>query len=381
MDSFDVLIVGGGPAGSSCAWALRNSGLDVAILDKQVFPRDKVCGGWITPGVLTALDINSDEYGRDHVLQPITGFRTSCIGRNSQIETDYGRTVSYGIRRREFDDYLLKRCAARIYEGVSLSSLNRSGASWIVNDNIRARLVVGAGGHFCPVARLVSAQTAKSQSVVLDSRMGGNHTGVPVAAQETEFEMDAHQIANCDVRGSSPELYFCADMKGYGWCFRKQNRLNIGLGRADPHGIAEHASAFVRLLAATGKVRFEVPRLRGHAYFLYGTSQRQIAGDGFLLIGDSAGLARPQSGEGILPAIESALLAAETILAARGTWATAQREAYNRQIAERTGNACDGWMTRIGRGLPPRLTRFAATQLLENRWFARHVVLDSWFLH
>jgi flavin-dependent dehydrogenase len=211
--------------------------------------------------------------------------------------------------------------------------------------------------------------------------MGGNHTGVPVAAQETEFEMDAHQIANCDVRGSSPELYFCADMKGYGWCFRKQNRLNIGLGRADPHGIAEHASAFVRLLAATGKVRFEVPRLRGHAYFLYGTSQRQIAGDGFLLIGDSAGLARPQSGEGILPAIESALLAAETILAARGTWATAQREAYNRQIAERTGNACDGWMTRIGRGLPPRLTRFAATQLLENRWFARHVVLDSWFLH
>lgn len=365
MDSCDILIVGGGPAGSSCAWALRNSGLDVAIIDRQVFPRDKVCGGWITPGVFTALDIDPGEYGRDHVLQPITGFRTSCIGHDSQTETDYGRTVSYGIRRREFDDYLLKRCSARVYEGVSLASLNRSGVSWIANGHMRARLVVGAGGHFCPVAR----------------RMSGSHTGRPVAAQEIEFEMDAHQIANCAVRGPSPELYFCADMKGYGWCFRKQNVLNIGLGRVDPRGIAERARAFLRLVAATERVPFEVPPLKGHAYYLYGTSERQIAGDGFLLIGDSAGLARSQSGEGILPAIESGLLAAEIVLAAGGTWGASQMETYKRQIAERTGNAYNGWMTWIGRFLPPQLTRLAATRLLENRWFARHVVLDSWFLH
>jgi flavin-dependent dehydrogenase len=365
MDSCDILIAGGGPAGSSCAWALRNSGLDVSILDKEVFPRDKVCGGWITPRVLTALDIDPGEYGRDHVLQPITGFRTSCIGRDLRTETDYDRTVSYGIRRWEFDDYLLKRCAARVWEGEPLASLNRAGAAWIANDHIRARLVVGAGGHFCPVAR----------------RLSGRAAGVAVVAQEIEFEMDAHQIANCDVAGSAPELYFCADMKGYGWCFRKQNTLNIGLGRVDPHGIAEQARAFVRMLSATGRVPSEIPPLKGHAYFLYGTSQRQIAGDDFLLIGDSAGLARPQSGEGILPAIESGLLAAESILAAGGkTLGTAQRENYKRQLAERTGNACEGWITRIGRGLPPQLTRFAAPRLLENRWFARHVVLDRWFL-
>jgi flavin-dependent dehydrogenase len=365
MDSCDVLIVGGGPAGSSCAWGLRNSGLDVAILDRQVFPRDKVCGGWITSGVLKDLHIDAGEYGRDHVLQPITAFRTSCIGHDSQTETNYGRTVSYGIRRREFDNYLLKRCTARVYEGVSLLSLNRSGESWIANGQIRARLLVGAGGHFCPVAR----------------RLSGRNTGVPVAAQETEFEMNAHQIARCNVQASSPELYFCSDMKGYGWCFRKQNVLNVGLGRADPHGIAEHARAFVRLLAATERVPFEVPPLKGHAYYLYGTSQRQIAGDRFLLIGDSAGLARSQSGEGILPAIQSGLLAAEIIVAAGGTWGVEQMVTYKRRIAERTGNACDDWMTRLGRVLPPRLTRFAATRLLENRWLARHVVLDSWFLH
>jgi flavin-dependent dehydrogenase len=64
MDSCDVLIAGGGPAGSSCAWMLRSSGLDVAILDKETFPRNKVCGGWITPAVLDELEIDPAEYSR-----------------------------------------------------------------------------------------------------------------------------------------------------------------------------------------------------------------------------------------------------------------------------------------------------------------------------
>ena len=73
MDQCDVLIVGGGPAGSSCAWRLRNSGLKVAILDRQRFPRDKVCGGWITPAVFDELAIDPAQYARGRVLQPITG--------------------------------------------------------------------------------------------------------------------------------------------------------------------------------------------------------------------------------------------------------------------------------------------------------------------
>ena len=99
MDSCDVLIVGAGPAGSSCAWQLRHSGLDIAILDKQTFPRDKVCGGWITPAVVDELEIKLGEYSKGLVLQPITGFRTSLMG-DSETETDYGRPISYGIRVR-----------------------------------------------------------------------------------------------------------------------------------------------------------------------------------------------------------------------------------------------------------------------------------------
>src|SRR5260370_11587902 len=100
MDTCDVLIVGGGPAGSSCAWRLRNSGLDVVVLDKQVFPRDKVCGGWITPAVLSELEIDGYEYAQRRVFQPITGFRTGCIG-GEVVEPKYDTPVSYGLRQPE----------------------------------------------------------------------------------------------------------------------------------------------------------------------------------------------------------------------------------------------------------------------------------------
>ena len=71
----DVLIVGGGPAGSACARRLREAGLDVVVIDKAVFPRDKVCAGWITPQVVEDLQIDPDRYRQGRTFQPITGFR------------------------------------------------------------------------------------------------------------------------------------------------------------------------------------------------------------------------------------------------------------------------------------------------------------------
>src|SRR3989442_7761579 len=73
MDTCDVLIVGGGPAGSACAWKLRQAGLDVVVMDAAVFPRDKVCAGWITARVLEALGIYAAEYPAGRMVQAITG--------------------------------------------------------------------------------------------------------------------------------------------------------------------------------------------------------------------------------------------------------------------------------------------------------------------
>jgi len=362
------LIVGGGPAGSSCAWKLRNSGLRVTILDKEVFPRDKVCGGWITPGVLEELEIDPVEYARGRTLQPITGFRIGCID-GPTLQTDYGEPVSYGIRRRELDDYLLNRCGARLVEGTALTSLERSGEHWIANGQIRSRLVVGSGGHFCPVARLTGAKTGTGREAV-------------VVAQEAEFEMDDQQIAGCHVRADVPELYFCSDMRGYGWCFRKQNFLNVGLGRMDPHRLPEHVSAFLRFLTSAGRLAFDVPSAPlGHAYLLYGRSTRNVVGEGLLLTGDAAGLAHPQSGEGIRPAVESGLLAAKAILAANGRYSRQRLESYHGLLAARFGRTREDWATSLGQHLPALLITMLSRRLLGTRWFTRQVVLNRWFLH
>ena len=369
MDSCDVLIVGGGPAGSSCAWKLRRSGLDVAVLDKHVFPRDKICGGWITPAVLTELGIDPAEYARGRVLQPITGFRTGSIGGRA-LTTDYDTPVSYGIRRSQFDDYLLKRSGVRLFESASLTTLERSDGGWVANGNgygsIRARVVIGAGGHFCPVARLVKAKEAGETAVV---------------AQEIEFEMDARQVTDCKVRAEMPEIYFCADLKGYGWCFRKENLLNIGLGRLDPHRLSSHVAEFVVFLKKAGRVAFDLPGgFPGHAYLLYGPSTRNVVGDGYLLIGDAAGLAYSQSGEGIRPAIESGILAAKVISTAQGDYSANRLDGFRTLLQERLGESKD-WAANAGSRLPPRLLAAIARRLLDTRWFVRNIVLKRWFLH
>jgi flavin-dependent dehydrogenase len=105
-----------GLAGSSCATLLRAAGLDVVVMDRQTFPRDKVCAGWITPAVIQTLQLDVDDYRSSRVLQPITGFVTGMEGRRPRV-IDYGRVVSYGIRRCEFDHYLLKRSGARLWLG------------------------------------------------------------------------------------------------------------------------------------------------------------------------------------------------------------------------------------------------------------------------
>ena len=130
MDSCDALIVGGGPAGSTCAWKLRQAGLDVMVMDAAVFPRDKLCAGWITPPVVAELDLDPEAYRQGasdpgspggRTLQPITGFRVGLIGGRDEIETGYGRPVSFGIRRCEFDHYLLQRSGARLRLGHAVT--------------------------------------------------------------------------------------------------------------------------------------------------------------------------------------------------------------------------------------------------------------------
>ncbi len=366
MDRYDVLIVGGGPAGSTCARRLVAAGLNVAVMDKKRFPRDKVCAGWITPAVVEELELDVGDYRHGRVFQPIQRFITGVI-HGPEVVTHYDHAMSFGIRRCEFDHYLLKRSGARLLLGEAVTDLDRSHGHWLVNGHIRTPMLVGAGGHFCPVARFLGAKLGSNETVV--------------AAQEVEFEMNPVQAAACAVAPDRPELFFCPDLTGYGWCFRKGDYLNVGLGREDSHKISDHVAAFCDFLQSRGRVPADIPRrFLGHAYLLYRQAEpRRLLRDGVVLIGDAAGLAYPQSGEGIRPAVESGLMAAATILRAQGDYRVQNLAGYETALAARFGdrNATGGdasW-------LPAVVRERLAARLLSCRWFSRKVVLDRWFLH
>jgi flavin-dependent dehydrogenase len=368
MERCDVLVAGGGPAGSACAWALRDSGLDVVVMDRRTFPRDKTCAGWVTPQVAESLALDLGDYAGGRTLQPIRGFAVRRIG-NPEARTGGDAVISYGIRRFEFDHYLLARTGARLRLGDPLDKLERAGERWIVNGEIEARVVVGAGGHFCPVARQLGEPGRAPEAIV--------------AAQEIEFELSADQAAACPVEPEVPELYFTADLRGYGWVFRKGRWLNVGLGRQDRHRLSERVAEFLRFLRDEGRLPFEPPDgMHGHAYLLQGQAPRALApAPGALLIGDAAGLAYARSGEGIRPAVESGLLAARCIRDAGARAAERVGPAYERAVERRLGPRRPRRTLGLTDVLPEPWARAVAGRLLASPWFARSVVVDRWFTH
>jgi len=361
VDDFDVVVVGGGPAGSTCAWQLERLGLRTALVDAKQFPRDKVCAGWVTPQILCELAIDAREYAAGgRTIQPIRGFEVSLAGGKSARVT-YPEVVSYGILRCELDAYLVSRCGAKLFLGQPLRTLAREDGAWVLNGALRAPVLVGAGGHFCPVARQLAGEARASEPVI--------------AAQEVEFELDPEQAARCPVSPEVPELFFERDLRGYAWLVRKGPVLNVGIGRQDTHDLSSHAQAFLARCESQGKLPPRTPPKRhGHAYVLYGETGRPLSGDGFVLIGDSAGLAWPQSGEGIRPAVESGLLAARAIAAKDlSGYARAMETRFGPRTRER-GSGLSDW-------LPRRIRPWVAEKLLATPAFARRVVVDGWFLH
>src|SRR5690606_10215807 len=116
------------------------------------------------------------------------------------------------------------------------------------------------------------------------------------------------------------------------WCFRKGSFLNIGVGHLRPEKMKSDLAELCRRLLSDGRLRCPVPaRKHGHAYRLYDGNGPTV-GEGVLLIGDSAGLADPRSGEGIRPAVESGLAAARTLLEAAGDYRSSRLQPYARWL-------------------------------------------------
>jgi len=288
----DVLIVGGGPAGSACAWRLRQQGLNVLILDKADFPRQKPCAGWVTPALFRLLKISPKDYPLG--LTHFNVFEISLKGIKFRLRTD-----QYAIRRLEFDNWLLVRSGAPLVNH-RVDQIEQQGDRFIVDGQFETRYLVGAGGTHCPVrASFFPLDTADRQQGL-------------IIAKEEEFPYPI-QDPRC-------HLWFFEDgLPGYAWYVPKAGGfLNVGIGGAAARlkkrgeSLDQHWQRLIHQLTEMGLVREHEFHPLGYSYYLRRRSPTARQGN-LLLIGDSMGLATCDMGEGIGPAIQSGLLAADSI--------------------------------------------------------------------
>jgi geranylgeranyl reductase family protein len=280
MKHFDVLVVGGGPAGSTTAYRLAAAGASVLLVDKATFPRDKPCGGGITTRALLECPVDPSPVVEEEVDVIEIRFRYS-----DAVERRSPKPVVHMTQRRRLDAFLLDAARERgveVREGTTIDATKAP-----------ADLVVGADGANGTTARAFGLGCGIVHGVAYE----GN-AAYGVVSRERYARRAVVELA--DIPG------------GYGWVFAKGDHVNVGVGAWQTEGprIREHLA---RVCAAHGLDADQLEGLRGHRLPLRRPGVR-IAGDRALLVGDAAGLIDPVSGDGMYECFVSSKHAAAAIL-------------------------------------------------------------------
>lgn len=330
-----VIVVGAGPAGSSAAFHLARAGVDVLLLEKSVFPREKVCGDGLTPRAVHQLirmgvDIKAPGWTRSRGMRWVAGER--------QVQIDWpelGGYPDFGLTRsrHDFDDILARHAVAagaRLRTGVKVTDpvTDRAGRVTGVTavsgagDPVahRAPVVIAADGASARLALAMGLQRDTKRQIATAAR---RYYRSPERSREEYLELWA------DLRFPRSDRY----LPGYGWIFPMgDGRVNVGLG-AIPHrrhGKADLRATLDRWLARTPEAwglreeNAEGP-VRSAALPL-GFNRHPLYTGGLLLVGDSGGMISPWNGEGIGQALEAGEVAAETAALALALPAGPRRE-------------------------------------------------------
>ncbi|WP_083449880.1 geranylgeranyl reductase family protein [Luteipulveratus mongoliensis] len=286
QETYDVVVVGAGPAGSSAARAAAQAGARTLVLDRAQFPRYKTCGGGLIGPTLAHLPDDFDL----PVQQNIHRATFTLAGRRTTTRSA-DRTVLRLVNRTDLDDRLLHAAAtagADVRQGVTVTAVEETGDLVTLRTSagpVRARWVIGADGS---ASRL------------------GRHVGVEVRQTDLglEVELDAGPAADWDHRIA---IDFGPHPGSYAWVFPKDGLLTVGviMAKGQPEQTRAYLSSFIEQQRLSG-----LPEVRSSGHLTRCRTPDSPLGRGrVLLAGDAAGLLEPWTREGISYAVRSGLLA------------------------------------------------------------------------
>lgn len=312
--SYDVIVVGSGPAGSCAAWRLAKAGVTVAVLEKAALPRYKTCGGGIVGRAMQALPVDV----RHVVEQDCHAAQLHLLPAELSFTTHRQTPIVSMTMRDQFDFALLSAAQAAgavVHQRCTVENVSFQGDFLTVGTptgSMKAKFVVAADGALSTVAR----------------KMGLADRRVLIPALEYEVTVARDRLDR--FRGLA-RFDFGILPHGYAWAFPKKDHLSIGVLSTVQRG-SDLKASMARYLDRLGCA--SVTQVEQHGFVIpIRPRTGPFVDKRILLVGDAAGFADPVTGEGISFAIRSSLMAAQSLID-RHLEEEPVKHAYTRSLAE-----------------------------------------------
>ncbi len=320
----DVIIVGAGPAGAICAAYLAKSGVDVLLLEKDIFPRDKVCADMVCEGIVSHLQKLEAVEELDKI--------STCLRNLKLVGSNDTETVMpfecYCVPRYNLDALLAKTAAswgAEVRQGCRvLDVIKERGYVRGVKvkyrgeeTEIRSKLVIGADGANSAVAKELGVINEKSSSVWIGQR--AYFKGVKLDKSLAQDQYNAYGVFGFD--SQTAPGYFWVLPSGRNGIRSGICNVGIVINDRDSYKGDELEKRFERWISGSPKMRAMFENAERISPWSAGkltdnTQNIQRAGNGFMLIGDAGSVMLPLFNDGLTAAADSAKAAADTAVAA-----------------------------------------------------------------